>query len=91
VKEEFDVVAVPLKKKYPYISFDEIAIGGDKGGVVEVARDLLASGKTPDIITGPNGSLNELIEMNLMDDLNPLIKAEVAVDSRPLLQQGSLR
>jgi multiple sugar transport system substrate-binding protein len=61
--------ADPVKKKFPYITMNLV-----KAAAGTNPPDMIASGQFPDVIFSSNPKINELNEMGLLADLNPLIK-----------------
>ncbi|MCC2686577.1 MAG: extracellular solute-binding protein family 1 [Paenibacillaceae bacterium] len=59
----------PVKAKFPYITLNLI-----KAGPGTNPPDIIASGQLPDILFSSNPKINELNELGLLADLNPLIK-----------------
>jgi multiple sugar transport system substrate-binding protein len=63
----------PVKKKYPYISFEFIqgSTGSTKPNTIS---HLVAAGTVPDIIVSGASNLFEFVELGLTEDIMPLIK-----------------
>jgi len=59
-------IAEPLTKKYPNISIE--VLNSDN------AANLIAAGTTPDVIATYHGLLPEFQQLDLLDDMTPLIK-----------------
>ncbi|WP_282938522.1 extracellular solute-binding protein [Paenibacillus sp. RC67] len=59
----------PVKKKYPHITLEYIK--PEKGSELE---DLIAAGKTPDLVFASNGYFALLKSLDLMQDLNEYVK-----------------
>lgn len=61
--------AEPVKKKYPHITLEYVK--PEKGAELE---DLIAAGKTPDLIFASNGYFALLKSLDLMQDLTEYVK-----------------
>lgn len=65
--EEFQQLIVePLQRKYPNLSIE--VLGSDN------VANLIAGGQTPDLIATYHGLLPDYQELDLLDDMTPLIK-----------------
>jgi len=67
-----DLIAEPLKKKYPYITVEWIRSG--TGG--SSLADLLGGGTVPDLVNGWNGELATYAKYHLLGDMTPWIQKE---------------
>jgi multiple sugar transport system substrate-binding protein len=62
------LIADPVKKKYPNITVTPIF-----GGIPKLT-ELVGAGESPDMVMFWSGELQDLIDLHLMQDLNPLLK-----------------
>jgi multiple sugar transport system substrate-binding protein len=60
----------PFKKRYPHIALEVVKSGGGKNSM----EDLLAAGTFPDLIYTSNPDIPKFKAVNLMTDLNDLVK-----------------
>jgi multiple sugar transport system substrate-binding protein len=75
----------PVRKKYPHITLEYIK--PDKGSELE---DLIAAGKTPDLIFASNGYFALLKQLDLMSDMTEFVKkykVDLSVFDQPILSR----
>lgn len=69
--KEFNTLLVePLKKKYPYITLEPIRLGKGQNNLAE----LIASGIVPDLVTQFNGYIPSMRQLDVLEDITPLLK-----------------
>ncbi|CAG7622836.1 hypothetical protein PAESOLCIP111_02449 [Paenibacillus solanacearum] len=67
---DFETMLIdPVKKKYPNITLNLIATGTGKN-----IQDLVVAGNTPDLFTGYTGMMPTLKQLDLLDNIDPLIR-----------------
>ncbi|CAG7623650.1 hypothetical protein PAESOLCIP111_02546 [Paenibacillus solanacearum] len=75
----------PVAKKYPHIKLEYIK--PDKGTELE---DLIAAGKTPDLIFASNGYFALLKQLDIMQDMNEYVKkykVDLSIYDQPILER----
>ncbi|CAG7636973.1 ABC transporter substrate-binding protein [Paenibacillus allorhizosphaerae] len=67
---DFETMLIdPVKKKYPNITLNVMATGTGKN-----IQDLVAAGNTPDLFAGYTGMMPALKQLDVLDNLEPLVK-----------------
>ncbi|WP_158607010.1 ABC transporter substrate-binding protein [Paenibacillus ginsengarvi] len=68
-----ELLANPLKKKYPYITVEQV-----KGDV----NEWIAQGKSVDLFATAHVTVGRMVQMDLTEDMTPLLKKHQMAESR---------